>query len=297
MKLLRKLKDSYISREISEILPFMHKNSKVFNSLLLSNPGLPEEDDKKMMLLAFLGTMMPSFADDLVLEAACIYGINIVEALQRNPKCVDKFTTCASTINYLIDSLAKRPVKVSKEVLYLLRRVICVQLKHKHEIEKSADMDLTVLLKDSLTQNCRYLSTLPIMLSARVEPLLKLTRKSILTLLYNIFDISECKGAEEIAIKSIQMMITKYEWLAFSSSISSFISVWCSLQLDKNISKTVLNLVISWLKVLMKYPKFLRPMIPYYDIQSFMVRSGHIHHMVGIVIIVFYSISCQFLRI
>lgn len=127
-KFLRKMDNQNLSKEIARMLPFVSKEPSVFSCLLLAKPGIPERIEERLLLLQLLSIIIPSLADDMVLLAACMYSNDLLENMKREPKCLLAFTAYTSTIKFLLYASYRTEEDVSKEILFLFRNLMSIQV-------------------------------------------------------------------------------------------------------------------------------------------------------------------------
>lgn len=154
------------------------------------------------------------------------------------------------------------------------------QAKYHFELE-CVDIDTLLLLKNSNRHINRVLTIIPIILSAKVNPILNIPDCTVLTLFYQISDFVIDLETQENALKCLQLLIKKYDWLSLSASLGSSMKFWCCKQFKGKTSHLYMVFIILWLKKLTKYPRFSRPMVPSSEIQNFFMRSGDINQIVS----------------
>ncbi|XP_045471562.1 uncharacterized protein LOC123678533 [Harmonia axyridis] len=273
-KFLRKMDNQNLSKEIARMLPFVSKEPSVFSCLLLAKPGIPERIEERLLLLQLLSIIIPSLSDDMVLLAACMYSNDLLENMKREPKCLLAFTAYTSTIKFLLYASYRTEEDVSKEILFLFRNLMSIQVKYQLETDCVVETDPMLFLRGSTRQTNRVLTIFPIIFSSKVQPLVKFKKETQLTLFYQILDYVQDVVTQENALKCLHLMIKNYDWLSFCGGIGGIVRIWCCEQFDSGKSRFYMILIVLWLKKLMKCPMFLRPRIPFTEIQNFFMRSG-----------------------
>ncbi|XP_044752494.1 uncharacterized protein LOC123312233 [Coccinella septempunctata] len=278
-KFLQKVANKDLSRQIAGMLPFVSREPNVFSCFILTRPGVPERMEEKMLLLELLSVMIPSLAEDYVLRAACMYTNDLLENMRKEPKCLKAFSKYTSTIEFLLYATYRTEEDVSKEILFLFRNLASIQVKYHFELEATVETDPMLLLKGSTRQINRVLTIFPIILSAKVDPLLKFKDDTKLNLFYQILDFVDDVDKQENALKCLHLLIKNYDWLSFSGAIGTFVKIWCCEKLNLDRSRLFIALIVLWLRKLMKQPRHLHPMVPISEIQNFFMRSGDLNQI------------------
>ncbi|KAK9870708.1 hypothetical protein WA026_008279 [Henosepilachna vigintioctopunctata] len=278
VKFLQKLRSEEISKELAENLPLYIKKPNIFNYLLLSRPGLPDNDEKKMLLLELMVVALPVLRDNDVFKAACTYTNQLVKNLQNRQECLYKFTKYITTLPFLLNSLSDVPSDVCDKIFCLLKTLVSVQVKHQYQIDEEVEIDLASFIgRSDLSHRAKeYLPIIPIILKAKTKPMLKLKEESNLKLWYSIMELTEEPDIQDLGFFCLQLMMIKYEMLAFAPSVSNFIAKWCYLKPCHSKSHSLSNFIIEWMKILARKPKEMRPAIPSTEIESFVMRSGNL---------------------